>query len=70
MAKLTVNSTVREALQNPRAVALAEKMVPGITRHPALRLASRYPLIKITRYPKFGITREKLDQLLKEVNGD
>ena len=70
MEKLTPRSTVREALKNPRAVAIAERMHPGITRHPALRFAGRYPLEKITQYPKFGITREKLEALLKEVNGD
>ena len=68
MAKLTIHSTVAEALKNPRAVAYAERMVPGITRHPAIPMVSRFPLEKITRSRRAGITMEKLEAILKEIN--
>lgn len=70
MEKLTPQSTIAEALKNPKAVELVEKMIPGITKNPAIRMVSRFPLEKITHVDQLGITAEKLDEMLKEVNGD
>ena len=70
MEKLTLQSTIAQALQNPKAVEVIEKVIPGITKNPALRMVSRFPLEKITHVEQLGITLEKLNELLKEVNGD
>ena len=45
-------------------------MIPGITKNPAIRMVSRFPLEKITHVDQMGITMEKLEEMLKEVNGD
>ena len=70
MAKLTPQSTIAEALKNPKAVEVVERMIPGITKNPAIRMVSRFPLEKITHVDQLGITMEKLLEMLKEVNGD
>ena len=70
MEKLTFKSTVAQALKNPRAVKIAERMYPGITGHPAIRLVSRYSLEKALQVRRLRITPEKLQAFLKEVNGE
>ena len=70
MEKLTLQSTIAEALKNPRAVELIEELVPGITKNPAVKMFGRLPLEKVTHAEQFGITMEKLVELLKIVNGE
>lgn len=70
MDKLTINSTIGEALQNEKAVAAIEAFMPGITKNPAVRMFQRLPLEKITHMEQLGLTMEKLEAMLKEVNGD
>ena len=70
MEKLTLQSTIAEALKNPRAVEVIERVIPGITKNPAIRMVSRFPLEKITHADQLGITMEMLEAMLKEVNGD
>ena len=70
MKKLTPQSTIREALRNPRAAAVAERIHPGITRHPAIPLVAHMPLSRITQSRRANISMQKLLLLLKEINGD
>ena len=70
MEKLTFQSTIAQALKNPKAVEVIERMIPGITKNPAIKMVSRFPLEKITHVDQLGITAEKLTEMLKEVNGD
>ena len=70
MEKLTLQSTIAEALKNPKAVEVIERVIPGITKNPAIRMVSRFPLEKITHVDQLGITLEKLTEMLKDVNGD
>ena len=70
MEKLTIHSTIAEALKNPKAVEVVERYVPGITKNPAIRMVSRFPLEKITHAEQVGITMEMLVEMLKEINGD
>ena len=70
MEKLTPQSTIAEALKNPKAVEVVERIIPGITKNPAIRMVSRFPLEKITHVEQLGISMEQLEAMLKEVNGD
>ena len=70
MEKLTLQSTIGQALKNPKAVEVIERVVPGITKNPANRMVSRFPLEKITHAEQLGITLEMLEAMIKEVNGD
>ena len=68
MKKLTPQSTIAEALKNPRAVRAAERLRPGITRNPAVRIFSHLPLERITHSRRAGISMDMLNALLKEIN--
>ena len=70
MDKLTLTSTIAEALQNEKAVAAIEAIKPGITTHPAVKMFSKLTLEKLTHMEKLGLSLETLEALLKEVNGD
>ena len=70
MEKLTLQSTIAEALKNPKAVEVIERAVPGITKNPAVKMFGRLPLEKVTHADQFGITMEMLVDMLKEVNGE
>lgn len=70
MAKLTKDSTVAEALENEKAVALVEEMMPGITKNPAIRMVKRFPLKKLVGIKQVHITEEQLDEMLAKVNED
>ena len=70
MDKLTIMSTIGEALQNEKAVAAIEAFMPGITKNPAVKMFQRLPLEKLTHMDQLGLTMEKLEAMLKEVNGD
>lgn len=70
MEKLTPQSTIADALKTPKAVEVIENFMPGITKNPAIKMVQRFPLEKITHVEQIGITPEKLDALLKEINGD
>lgn len=70
MEKLTPQSTIADALKNPKAVEVIENFMPGITKNPAIKMVQRFPLEKITHVEQIGIDAAKLDALLKEINGD
>ena len=70
MEKLTLQSTIAEALKNEKAVAAIEAWKPGITRNPAVKMFSKLTLEKLTNMEKLGLTLEMLEAMLKEVNGD
>ena len=65
---LTRESTVKEALENPKAVELIEEFMPGITKNPAIRMVQKFPLKNLPKIKQLGLTDEKLDELLAKVN--
>ena len=70
MEKLTVNSTVGDALKNERAVVAIEAWMPGITKNPAIKMFQRLPLEKLTHMEQLHLPMEKLEAMLAQVNGD
>ena len=70
MEKLTLQSTIGQALQNPKAVEQIEAFMPGITKNPAVRMFQRLPLEKLTHMEQLGLTLEKLEAMLKVANED
>ena len=70
MDKLTIQSTIAEALKNPKAIEVIERVIPGITKNPAIRMVSRFPLEKITQIDQLHISMDQLLAMLKEVNGE
>lgn len=70
MEKLTPKSTIAQALANPKAVALCEKRKPGITKNPAIRMFQRLRLEQLIQMDQLGLTAEKLEAMLKEINAE
>ena len=68
MAKYTRETTVGEILKDPKAVEVIENFSPGITKNPAIRMVKKFKLEKLTGVKQVGLSSEKLDELLKEVN--
>ncbi len=70
MAKLTLQSTVGEAMQNEKAVAAIESFMPGITKNPVIKMFQRIPLEKLTHMEQLHLSAEKLNAMLEQVNAD
>ena len=70
MEKLTIHSTIGEALKNPKAVAAIEAFMPGLSKNPAVHMFQRLPLEKVTHMEQLGLSMEKLEAMLEEVNAD
>jgi hypothetical protein len=67
----TLESKLGELLQNPKVVKLLDGYVPGASTNPMLALARGMTLNAILSMPQakqYGLTREKIDQFLKEAN--
>ena len=68
MAKLTLDSTIGEALEHKMAVDLVEKIKPGITKNPVINMVKKFPLKKIVKFDQVGISEEELVKYLAEIN--
>lgn len=70
MAEFTRESLLGELLENEKAVAVLEKLRPGITKNPAIKMVKKFTLEKLTNIPQAGLSSELLDELLAAVNKD
>lgn len=70
MEKLTLQSTIAEAMKNEKAVAAIEDFMPGITKNPAIKMFQRLPLEKLTHMEQLGLSMEKLTAMLDEINAE
>jgi hypothetical protein len=61
------NSTVRQVLADDAARAVLEKHVPGASTHPDLPMAMDMSLVAVAGYPESGITPERLEALVAEL---
>ncbi|MEG0979511.1 MAG: hypothetical protein RR911_04735 [Oscillospiraceae bacterium] len=68
MANYTHDTTVDELLKDPKAVEVIERFSPGITKNPAIKMVKKFKLEKLTHITQVGLSIEKLDELLKEIN--
>lgn len=68
MEKITLNTTISEALKNERAVAAIEEIKPGITKHPLIKMFKNLPLSKLPSVEQLHLTQEKLESLIDQVN--
>jgi mannose/fructose-specific phosphotransferase system component IIA len=66
-----MDTTLGELVKDPQAKAVVDQYVPGVTTHPMYSMISGMSLNMILTFPQaaqFGITKEKLEALLAEVN--
>ena len=67
----TLNSTLGEILDNPKAKAVLEQQLPGVSTHPMVAMARGMTLNMIVAMPQaaqLGLTKDKAEALLVEVN--
>ena len=68
----TLDTKVGDLLKDTHAVDVLEKYVPGITNNPMVGMASGMTIKSLLAMPQaqqYGITEEKVQQVLKEING-
>ena len=57
---LTMDSTLKELMENPEAVAILEKYAPGFTNNKLLKLGMKMTLNKCVRFPQANMTEEQI----------
>jgi hypothetical protein len=63
----SVRTRLRQLLEDPRAVAVLERHLPGASSHPQLHLALDMSLQEIASYPEAGLTPDKLKAIVEEL---
>jgi hypothetical protein len=67
----TLNSTLGEILDDPKAKAVLDKQFPGMSTHPMVAMARGMSLNMIVSMPQaaqLGLTKDKVEATLVEVN--
>ncbi|OGN97767.1 MAG: hypothetical protein A2Z71_05845 [Chloroflexi bacterium RBG_13_50_21] len=67
----TLDTTLGELLNDPQAKAVLEKQLPGIADNPMVAMVKGMSLNMILSMPQaaqLGITKEKVNAILAEVN--
>lgn len=69
--QFTLDTTLGEILDNPQAKAILDKQLPGVSANPMIAMARGMSLNMILSMPQaaqFGLTKEKAEALLVEIN--
>lgn len=70
---LTINSKVKDLIANKEAVALIDKLIPGLTTHPQIGIAKNFTLSKCARILPDVLTPDimaQIDDFLKHLEGN
>jgi hypothetical protein len=68
---ITLDSKLSEIVDDPRAVQILDKYVPGASQHPMLAIGKSFSLRVILSMPQAaqaGLTPEKVEAILAEIN--
>ena len=65
MAKLTIESTIKELLDNKEVAKFLDDLVPGLTKNPLLSLAKNKKLKEVMDKLDNLIDDEMIDKLIK-----
>jgi hypothetical protein len=69
--EITLDTTLGELLADQKTKAILDKHLPGISSNPMISMAKGMSLKMILAMPQaaqLGLTKEKVDALLKEIN--
>jgi hypothetical protein len=69
--KFTLDTTLGEILDNPQAKAVLDKNMPGVSTNPMVAMVKGMSLNQLLAMPQaaqFGLTKEKAEALLVEIN--
>jgi hypothetical protein len=67
----TLDSTVGEILNDPRAREVMDKYAPGVSTNPMIGMAKNWTIRNIMAMPQArsaGLTVDKVEQVLEEIN--
>jgi len=67
----TLDTTLGAILDDPKAKVVLDKYLPGVSSNPMVAMAKGMSLKMILSMPQaaqFGLTKEKAEALLKEIN--
>ncbi len=69
--ELTLDTTLGTLLDDPKAKAILDQYIPGISSNPMVAMAKGMTLNNLLAMPQvaqFGLTKEKVEQVLAEAN--
>jgi hypothetical protein len=69
--KLTLDTTLGTLLDDPKARAVLDQYLPGISSNPMVGMVKGMPLNTLLSMPQaaqFGLTKEKAEAILAEIN--
>ena len=69
--QFTLDTTLGDLLDNPQAKAVVDKHLPGLSTNPMIAMGrgmSINSLLALPQAAQFGITREKVEDILAEIN--
>ena len=69
--ELTLDSTLGTILDDPKAKAVLDKHLPGVSSNPMVGMAKGMTLNMILSLPQaaqLGLTKEKAQEILDEIN--
>lgn len=69
--KVTLDTTLGILLDDPKAKAVLDQYVPGLSSNPMIAMVKGMTLNNLLAIPQaaqFGLTKEKVEQILVEVN--
>ena len=61
------DSTLKQVLADPKAKAVLEKHVPGMSNHPLLAMAMGMSLKMIASFPQAGIAPDKFKAIVDDL---
>ncbi len=67
----TVDTTLGQIIDDPKAKAVLDQYIPGASSNPMVAMAKGMSLKMILSMPQaamFGLTQEKVDLILAEIN--
>lgn len=68
---VTLETTLATLLDNPQAKAVLDKHLPGVSGNPMLAMVKNMSIKNLLAMPQaaqFGLTQEKAEQILAEIN--
>jgi hypothetical protein len=69
--KVTLDTTLGTLLDDPKAKAVLDQYVPGVSSNPMIAMVKNMTLNNLLALPQaaqFGLTKEKVEQILVEIN--
>ena len=61
-------STLKEVLEDPRAVAIIDEYVPGFTENPELGPVAGMKMRVLLKFPQVGLPKETIQEIIDRLD--